>query len=109
MNHTRRTFLKSSAGLISLLPVLARTPLSAATNGAGSPPPKGATPGLLFDAADIPRIKANLQSPPFAGVWKEMSEVDLAAETKFLEHELRFTNHVFHLSRARITMERAAL
>ncbi len=70
--------------------------------------------GLLFDAADLPRIRANLRAARFGALWREMStmdqatESDLAAELKFLEQELRFTNHVSHMVRARAALERAA-
>lgn len=70
--------------------------------------------GLLFDAADLPRIRANLRSPRFAHIWREMSTMDqatdtsLAAERAFLERELRFTNHGSHMVRARAALERSA-
>ncbi|HND63045.1 MAG TPA: heparinase II/III family protein, partial [Opitutaceae bacterium] len=70
--------------------------------------------GLLFDAADLPRIRANLRDPRFSNLWREMSTmdqattVDVAAETAFLEKEMRFTNHGSHMVRARAALERAA-
>jgi hypothetical protein len=70
--------------------------------------------GLLFDATDLPRIRANLRAARFGALWREMStmdqatESDLAAELKFLEQEMRFTNHVSHMVRARAALERAA-
>ncbi|MDP2136767.1 MAG: heparinase II/III family protein [Candidatus Didemnitutus sp.] len=94
MNYpTRRTFLKTSATLAAALPLL-RIPLGAAD----SPAPAGASPGaargLLFDAADLPRMRANLELPRFAAVRAMLFEVDFAAETKFLREELRLNNHV---------------
>lgn len=70
--------------------------------------------GLLFDAADLPRIRKNLASPRFAGLWREMSTMDQAtdtshaAEVAFLEKEMRFTNHASHMVRARAALERSA-
>jgi len=70
--------------------------------------------GLLFDASDLPRIRANLQDARFSSLWREMSTMDqatdtsVATETVFLEREMRFTNHGSHMVRARVALECAA-
>lgn len=64
--------------------------------------------GLLFDAADLPRIRANTQHPRFAKFWAEQKSADVAAAEKFLREELSLTNHVLHLMNAQRIMERAA-
>ncbi|HEY5551532.1 MAG TPA: heparinase II/III family protein, partial [Opitutaceae bacterium] len=96
---TRRTFLKSSAALAATLP-FARLPLSAAEPAAGaSTPAPGPSRGLLFDASDLPRIRANLELPRCAEIRSTLLNVDFAAETKFLLEELRFNNHVVDFGR----------
>ncbi|MCC6415883.1 MAG: heparinase II/III family protein [Opitutaceae bacterium] len=63
--------------------------------------------GLLFDATDIARIRANTRHPRFAAYWAEQKAVDVAACEKFLREELSLTNHVLHLLKAQQMMERA--
>ena len=100
----RRQFLRTGLGLGALL----------ALRGAGraaSTLAPGATPaprGLLFDAADLPRIRANVQRPEFREFWHYMTTVDFAAEEKFLTEELHFANHITHMSRAQVIMLRSA-
>ncbi len=102
MNPTRRSFLKTAAILTASLP-LARLPLGAAESPAG-----GATPaapvaragGLLFDPADLPRIRANLELPRFAELRHTLRQHDVAASTVFLRDKLRLNNHVADFLRA---------
>lgn len=105
---SRRTFLKTSAALAAALP-FARLPLGAAP--AESPVPTAGRPnaGLLFDAADLPRMRANFQHPRFADLRAKLLAVDPAAETKFLESELRLNNHVADFLHAWQILEHAAL
>jgi hypothetical protein len=89
---TRRTFLKTSAALAASLP-FARFSLSAApTQPVGSS--LAGRPGLLFDASDLPRIRANLDLPRLAEIRSTLLDVDFAAETKFVREESRLHNHV---------------
>jgi hypothetical protein len=64
--------------------------------------------GLLFDPADIDRIRANTRHPRFAAYWAEQKAVEVAACEKFLREELRTTNHMLHLLKAQQMLERAA-
>lgn len=74
-----------------------------------APAPVAAGPrGLLFDAADLPRIRATVQRPEFENLWAYLTKVDFAAEETFLRHELRFTNHANHLYRAQTILMRSA-
>ena len=99
MNHpTRRSFLKTSAALAAILP-LARFPLAAAPAPEASAPAPKPGRGLLFDAADLPRLRTNLADPRFAEIHATLLNVDFAAETKFL-HDLRLNNHSVDLLRA---------
>ncbi len=104
---TRRTFLKSSAALAASLP-FARLDLRAAEVAQAVPSAAAAKTGLLFDASDLPRIRANTQHPRFVKLWQEMTGADLAADTDFLEHKVRFNNHVADMLRARQIVERSA-
>lgn len=63
--------------------------------------------GLLFDPADLDRIRANTRHPRFARFWAEQKAVDVAASEKFLREELSLTNHVLHLLKAQQILERA--
>lgn len=105
MTPSRRTFLKSSAVLAASLP-FARFDLRAAPTPAG--PPLVGAPGLLFDEADLPRIRANTQHPRFAKLWAEMTGADLTADTDFLRHKVRFNNHVADMMRCRLIVERSS-
>jgi len=106
----RRSFLKTTAALISALP-LARLPLG----GTEAPPAGSFTPapgskrGLFFDAADLPRIRANLVNPRFAVINAELTGLDHTAERKFLRDELKLTDHVTDFARARTILEHSAL
>lgn len=100
---SRRSFLKSSAVLAATLP-FARLDLRAA-GPAISPVAKK---GLLFDASDLPRIRANTKHPRFVKLWQEMTGADLAADTDSLEHKVRFNNHVADMLRVRQIVERSS-
>ncbi len=101
---SRRTFLKTTAALAAL--PLVRLPLAAADTTAA--PAAGATRGLLFDPAELPRIRANLELPRLAEVRAMLRDIDVAAETKFLREELRLNNHVADFMRAWKAVQNAA-
>lgn len=89
---SRRSFLKTTAALSAALP-LSRLSSQAAPAGTGAS--AGTTQaGLLFDRADVPRIRANLELPRLAEVKSMLTSVNFAAETKFLREDLRLNNHV---------------
>lgn len=104
MPHPRRQFLRTGLGLGALLA------LRGASRAASVLAPVGpaASRGLLFDAADLPRLRATVQRPEFREFWTYMTTVDFAAEERFLNHELRFTNHITDMSRAQTIMLRSA-
>ncbi len=74
-----------------------------------SAPASRKKPGLLFSAADLPRIRANTKDPRFAEFWQTRLNADIAADTNFLANELSLTNHVTHLLRAQQILDRTAL
>ena len=115
MHKDRRSFLKACS-LIALTVPFASWRARAADGSGKSPATavEGGKRGLLFDASDLPRIRANLRDPRFASLWREVSTMDQAqsmsvdAEIEFLEHELRLTNHAEDMPRATTALERAA-
>jgi hypothetical protein len=96
------------------LTTLAATFLLLALRGAvrAADPDRPATPaaprGLLFDAADLPRLRANVQRPEFREFWAYMTGLDFAAEERFLTREINLRNHITDMSRAQVTAVRAA-
>ena len=109
MNQSRRVFLQSTSLLAAALP-LARLRLGAETPPATPPAPAAAprSRGLLFDEADLPRIRANTTDPRFAELWQSLLAADLAADTQFLEHQVRLTNHAVDLLHVQKILDRAA-
>lgn len=78
----------------------------AASRGAAAP--AGGRRGLLFDDADLPRIRANTTDPRFAALWQSMLAADMAADTDFLEHHVRLHNHVVDMLHVQKILERAS-
>jgi len=110
MSHpTRRTFLKSSAALAAALP-FARLPLGAAeSTAASSPSAASRKEGLLFDASDLPQIRANARHPRFAALLQGMREAEVAADLDFLANKVRLNNHVVDLLNVQRILERACV
>ena len=116
-HFSRRAFVKGASLLAASVPVAALVqplPMNASVAPVVPSPQAVRQRGLLFDASDLPRIRANLREARFSELWREMSTMDqatdtsVAAETAFLEKEMRFTNHGSHMVRARAALERAA-
>ncbi len=101
MNSTRREFLQRTGLTTAGLLLAPRFQEAAAQVAAPS-----AVPGLLWDAADLPRIKETLKLPRFQPFWKTLVEADKAADRTFLTNELKLNNHVAHFLRARQILER---
>jgi hypothetical protein len=95
---SRRVFLKTSATLAAAFPWI--TGLHGASPTSSPVTSAGTKRGLLFDASDLPRIRANLELPRLAEVRAMILNVDFASETKFLQDELRLNNHVADFMRA---------
>ncbi|MEZ5278035.1 MAG: heparinase II/III family protein [Opitutaceae bacterium] len=64
--------------------------------------------GLLFDSAEVPRIRTTLQRPEFAAFWDGARRADLAADERFLREELRLNNPNSDLARAANILQRCA-
>ncbi|MEO7599666.1 MAG: hypothetical protein ABIV50_12080, partial [Opitutus sp.] len=99
ISSSRRAFLKTTATFAAALP-LVRLPAHAAAPADSNPSPvAGRSRGLIFDAADLPRIRANLDLPRLAEIRAMLVNIDFAAETKFLRDEMRLNNHVADFGR----------
>ena len=85
-----------------------RTPAKKSSRPAKPSAPKRKR-GLLFDPADLPRIRANTKDPRFAELWATMLAADMADDTRFLTTELSLTNHVAHLLRLQKILDRTSL
>ncbi len=114
MSHlsSRREFLKTTSLLAIGLPAVALAfprpkNASTATSTQARNPVRHC--GLLFDEADLPRIRANARHPRFAALWQSMRDADVAADRDFLANKVRLTNHYFDLLRVQKIMERAAV
>lgn len=70
--------------------------------------PASPTRGLLFDADELPRIRATLQRPEFAAFWKYALGADLAADERFLRTELNLKSVNSDLARAANILQRCA-
>ncbi len=106
MQTSRRDFLHTSALLAAALP-LTRLKVSGTEAVAAAMTSPGTKRGLLFDAADVARIRANTEDPRFAELWQSMLKADVKDDTEFLEKKLRLNNHVVDLLRAQRILERA--
>ncbi len=78
----------------------ARPGTSQATPAAG--------PGLLFNTFELPRIRATLARPEFAGYWRKRQQADLAADERFLREEMDSANLSKDLNRAGTLLLRSA-
>jgi hypothetical protein len=68
----------------------------------------GTQHGLLFDKADIPRIRETLRLPRFAAYWSLVIDADLEADKKFLRTEVRMNNHAVDFLKVRQILERTS-
>ncbi|MDB4385378.1 hypothetical protein N9Z12_04945, partial [Opitutaceae bacterium] len=94
----RRDFLRSTATLAAALPF---ANLRAATRGSDSKPDTQNATGLLFDPADLPRIRRNLEHPRLATVRAKLRNVDHAERLQFIRHESDLRNRVRHMREIR--------
>ena len=109
MNQSRRAFLHTTSLLAATLPLArfrldaAEAPAAVATSGTPA-----ARRGLLFDEADLPRIRANTTDPRFTGLWQKMLAEDMAADLDFLEHHVRLNDQRDDLRRCQNILERTS-
>lgn len=104
---TRRNFIKSSAAGVAGLSVAQLLGVAAGTPR--TPSAGKSTKGLLFDAEDLPQIRANLSLPRFSALRASILGLDHAAEQDFLRHGVRLNNHITDFSRICQALEFSAL
>lgn len=102
----RRDFLRSTATFAAVLPL---TQLSGRAADSPKPTASGKPAGLFFDAADVPRIRKNLEHPRLATVREKMRNVDYAERLNFIRNESSLRNRVRHMAEIRQSLEYAAL
>ncbi len=105
MRSSRRKFLNTAA-LTTAGVVL--SPWKAIAGDIPAPAQEMTPHGLLFDKADIPRIRETLKLPRFAAYWSSVVDADLEADKKFLRSEVRLNNHAVDFLRVRQILERTS-
>jgi len=105
MTATRRDFLKIAGTAATGLPLI---PLLAHASRYEAPPAGAASPGLLFDREDIPRIRRAVEHPHIAPWWKSITGADLAADANFIRSEARLNDHSKDMLRVRQILERTS-
>ncbi|GAB5561433.1 MAG: hypothetical protein SynsKO_30800 [Synoicihabitans sp.] len=105
MHLPRRTFLRTSVGFAVALPF---TRLQGQSATSGSSDASDRAPGLLFDPADLPRIRRNLEHPRLTTVREKLRNVDHAERLQFIRHESSLRNRVRHMREIREALENAA-
>lgn len=102
MTLPRRAFLRSSATLAAALP-FARLLGSESVETL-----PGSAPGLLFDPADLARIRSNLEHPRLAHLRDKLRNVDHAERLHFIRETSDLRNRVTHMREIREALENAA-
>lgn len=64
--------------------------------------------GLMFNADELPRIRATLARPEFSAFWTYARNPDFAADERFLRHEIDLRNPVRDLARAAMILQLSA-
>ncbi len=64
--------------------------------------------GLFFDESDLPALRIKFQSPRFSLLREHLTGFDYAAETHFLENEIRYNDQLFTLRRLPNNIEEQA-
>lgn len=82
--------------------------LGNSTPSGALPATPAAGPSLLFNASELPRIRATLARPEFAGYWRKRQEADLAADERFLREEMDPANLSKDLNRTGTLLLRSA-
>lgn len=105
--NNRRDFLKSAGLLAASAPVLAAFFEASNPTGEVRVQPLSRR-RLLFDSEEIPRIRANLETPRLSQIRAMLRDIDVSSESRWLREELRLTNHVTDFNRARQLVQNTA-
>ncbi|MCF3649725.1 heparinase II/III domain-containing protein [Synoicihabitans lomoniglobus] len=93
---SRRTFLNTGLGLGALALLPGGRAALAADHAADD---ATALPGVLFDHAELPRIRDTMARPEFAAYRMELQLADLDADRRFLTQDIDLLNRVSDLAR----------
>ncbi|HTY36490.1 MAG TPA: heparinase II/III family protein [Bacteroidota bacterium] len=105
MQQSRRRFLNAAALTAA---GVALNPWKALASYVPAPGQSLAPVGLLFDKADIPRIRETFKLPRFAAYWRSLTEADLEADKKVLA-TVKLNNHAVDFLKVRQILERTSL
>ncbi len=105
MRSSRRRFLNTAALTAA---GVALSPWKAIAGYIPTPAQGAKAHGLLFDKADIPKIRETFKLPRFASYWKSLVDADLEADKKFLRTEVRLNNHAVDFLKVRQILERTS-
>ncbi len=102
---TRRQFLRDSCmagGVMAFAPGLLRMPGLGKRGGPDVPL------ALLFSGEEVARLRRTVEQPVFQSYWRQLLEMDLADDRRFLEKEINLHDHLRHIDRADKILEREA-
>lgn len=105
MQSSRRRFLNAAALTAA---GVALSPWKAIAGYIPSPAPGATSRGLLFDKADIPKIRETFKLPRFAPYWKSLIDANLEVDKKFLRTEVKLNNHAIDFLKVRQILERTS-
>ena len=105
MRSSRRRFLNTVALTAA---GVALSPWKAIAGYVPTPVQGAAQRGMLFDKADIPRIRETFKLPRFAPYWKSLIDADLEADKKYLRTGVKLNNHAVDFLKVRQILERTA-
>lgn len=105
MRSSRRRFLNTAALTAA---GVALSPWKAIAGYIPTPTQEATQHGMLFDKADIPRIRETLKLPRFAAYWRSLIDADLEVDKKFIRTEVRLNNHAVDFLRVRQILERTS-
>ena len=105
MRSSRRRFLNTAALTAA---GVALSPWKAIAGYVPTPVQGAAQHGMLFDKADIPRIRETLKLPRLTAYWRSLIDADLEADKKFLRTQVRLNNHAVDFLKVRQILERTS-
>jgi hypothetical protein len=111
MPTTRRDFLKLgaiAATALPLMPEFGKALAGPEPHAVPTVPAPEAPGGLLFDEADIPRMRLALAHPHVVPYWESIKGADLAADRNFIRNEAKLTNHSKDMLQVRQILERTS-
>jgi hypothetical protein len=105
MRSSRRRFLNTAALTAA---GVALSPWKALAGHIPAPVQGSKSSGLLFDKADIPRIRETFKLPRFAPYWKSLIDADLEADKTYLRTGAKLNNHAVDFLKVRLILERTS-